>query len=432
MHQNSHYNIDKNDKNILQNLASHVAELANRPIEAEKQNLWYRHNALEETRPLIFCDPENGWNEIITQDDLKCQTTLTRIWEMYLRREIFYGKSLCDDRVILPYFDVSHVFTQSDWGMKATNIGVDKAGSYIWDPPLKSYKDMDKLHFPKTQVDNVATQRRLDQAMDIFDGILKVRLRTTTDFPPFFFWTTSKISLNVWWWSLGLTHVLTRLRGLEQINYDFFDHPKELHQLMAFLRDGYHEIIDYVQNNNLLSLNNDGTYVGSGGFGWTTQLPQADYQGRVRTQDMWGFAESQETQGISPEMFAEFVFPYQISLLERFGLNSYGCCEPLDKRWKYVKKIPRLRRVSISPWSNISTMAEKLESKYVFSLKANPVDLVLPSFDENQIRKKVRKMLKQTRRCRVELIMKDNHTILNDPSRVVRWVKIALEEAKSL
>ena len=47
-----------------------MAELAARPIEAEKRELWYRHNALEATRPVVFCDPENGWNEIITAADL--------------------------------------------------------------------------------------------------------------------------------------------------------------------------------------------------------------------------------------------------------------------------------------------------------------------------------------------------------------------------
>ena len=35
-----------------------------------------------------------------------------------------------------------------------------------------------------------------------------------------------------------------------------------------------------------------------------------------------------------------------------------------------------------------------------------------------------------TRGCRVEVIMKDNHTIRNDPQRVIRWVRIAREEAE--
>ena len=87
---------------------------------------------------------------------------------------------------------------------------------------------------------------------------------------------------------------------------------------------------------------------------------------------MWGFAESQETVGVSPHMFAEFVFPYQLPILERFGLNCYGCCEPLDTRRRIVEKTPRLRRVSVSAWANVERMAEKLGDRYIFSWKPSP------------------------------------------------------------
>jgi hypothetical protein len=69
------------------------------------------------------------------------------------------------------------------------------------------------------------------------------------------------------------------------------------------------------------------------------------------------------------------VLPYQLPILSRFGLNCYGCCEPLDKRWEYVKQIPRLRRVSVSPWSNRAFMAEQLGANYILSMKPNPADL---------------------------------------------------------
>ena len=70
--------------------------------------------------------------------------------------------------------------------------------------------------------------------------------------------------------------------------------------------------LDFLETNGLLSLNTEGAYVGSGGFGWTTSLPQADYDpDHVRTIDMWGFAESQETVAVSAQMFEEFIFPYQ-------------------------------------------------------------------------------------------------------------------------
>ena len=145
---------------------------------------------------------------------------------------------------------------------------------------------------------------------------------------------------------------------------------------------------------------------------------------------MWGFAESQETVGISPRMFDEFVFPYQLSLLERFGLNCYGCCEPLDKRWDVVRKVPRLRRVSVSVWANVPRMAELLGGDYVFSWKPNPAELAAPSFDEDAIRSGLRTMMRQTKSCRVEVIMKDNHTLCGDPSRAIRWTQIAARKQR--
>jgi len=406
--------INTRDREILRRLASKVADLAARPIEGEKRDLWYRLNALEPTRPVIFCDPENGWNEIITIDQFECQGEMAQRWEMTLRKEIFWGAEMRDDRVIEPNFIVSHVYSESDWGMHEKKIGGTDGGSYVWESPLQSYADFDKLHYPIITVNHEATDRVIELANDTLGDILPVRRRTA------------------WWWTLGMTWTLINIRGLQQIMYDMFDHPDDLHRLMAFLRDGHLAKLDFLQENGFLSLNNDATYVGSGGFGWTNELPQSDFDGRVRTGDMWGFTESQETVGVSPQMFAEFVFPYQLPIQERFGLNCYGCCEPLDKRWHIVKEIPNLRRVSVSPWADIGGMAEKLEDQYIFSMKPRPTDLAMTGFDEERIRTELRDALQKTRDCRVEVIMKDNHTIRNDPQRVVRWVQIAREEAEDL
>ncbi len=407
--------IGRGDQEMLRCLAGRVAELAACPIEDEKRDLWYRHNALQPTRPLIFCDPENGWNEIITDEQMQCRGQLAREWEMILRKEIFWGESMGDDRVIEPYFDVPYVYVETDWGMHETKIGGEDGGSYTWDAPLKSYQDLSKLHFPHISVDYEATDKLLLLAKKVLGDLLAVRLK------------------GRWWWSLGMTWTLVNLRGLEQIMFDIYDYPDKLHQLMGILRDGTLAKLDFLEKNGLLSLNSDGTYVGSGGFGYTRELPWKDSDGKtVRTRDMWGFCESQETTTFSPEMFAEFIFPYQLSILERFGLNCYGCCEPLDRRWHVVKKMPRLRRVSVSPWANLADMMEKLGDEYIYSMKPHPGELAVPSLYEERIRTGLRRALRITRNCRVEIIMKDNHTIANNPQNVIRWCQIAREEAEAI
>lgn len=405
--------IEGNDRQVLRRLAGRVAELAARPGESVKRDLWYRHNALQPTRPLVFCDPENGWHEIIPPANLACVGDLARAWEFRLRQEVFWGAQMGDDRVIEPWFDVAHVHTDTGWGLQEIKAGGEDGGAYTWEAPLHDYADVTRLHFPQVSVDHAATAALVELAQATLGDLLTVRLKTS------------------WWWTLGLTWTLVNLRGLAQIMYDMVDHPADLHRLMAFLRDGTVARLNDLERRGLLGLNNDGSYVGSGGFGWTRELPQPGINGHIRTCDLWGFAESQETVGVSPAMYAEFVLPYQLPILSRFGLNCYGCCEPLEKRWRWVKQIPRLRRVSVSPWSDRAAMAENLGAAYIFSMKPNPADLALETFDEERIRVGLRRDLEITRGCRVEIIMKDNHTIRRDPRRVIRWTQIAREAAEA-
>jgi hypothetical protein len=210
-----------------------------------------------------------------------------------------------------------------------------------------------------------------------------------------------------------------------------YDYPDEVHKTMSFLRDGTLNLIDYLENSNLLSLNNDGSYVGSGGFGYTYELPSADFKGKVLSKDMWGFAESQETVGVSPDMFEEFIFPYQFDILKRFGLNCYGCCEAIENRWHLIKEIPNLRRVSVSPWANHSVMANYLKNEFIFSMKPNPSYIAISNPDFETIKRDLKAALKITKDCRVEVIMKDNNTLGNNPDNAIQWVRIAKELAMS-
>ena len=116
------------------------------------------------------------------------------------------------------------------------------------------------------------------------------------------------------------------------------------------------------------------------------------------------------------------------SLLERFGLNCYGCCEPVDPRWHVVKGHSRLRRVSCSPWADYERMAEALGDRYIFSMKPNPAMLATPTINIDAMRARLRRDLAITRGCHMEIIMKDNHTIGRRPENVVEWCRLVREE----
>jgi len=138
--------------------------------------------------------------------------------------------------------------------------------------------------------------------------------------------------------------------------------------------------------------------------------------------------ESQETVGVSPHMFEDFVFRYQMPIMERFGRVCYGCCEPIHDRWHLLRHVPNLRRVSVSPWCDRAQMAENLGNRYVYSLKPHPGLLAGVRFEPEAVRADIRDALDKARGCHLEIIMKDNHTLGGDPQRVVTWCNIARQE----
>ena len=403
------------DRDILRCLAERVATIAASDEMAETRALWTSHNMLERVRPVVFCDPENGWNEVITEAQMECTGALARRWEMDLRKEIFWGEEMGDDKPVEPFFEVPYTSAPDDWGLAVIENRTEELGSFVWDSPVKDYEtDLPQLHSPPIVIDWETTNGCLEIAQNVLGDILTVRLKGT------------------WWWSLGLTLTAASLRGLQNIYLDFYDNPDELKALLSKVSRGWLDKLDYLEANDLLSLNSDGTYVGSGGYGFTDELPQADFDGRVRPQDMWGFADSQETVNVSAAMYEEFIFPYEKPILDRFGLNCYGCCEPLDTRWHVVKRHHNLRRVSCSPWADLDKMADYLQDEYILSMKPHPTPLASPGMDLEAVRRSLRESLEKTRGCVVEILMKDNHTIGGRPENLVDWCRIAKEEAERI
>ena len=133
------------DKHILREAAKKVAELAARPEEAEKKRLWYKHNELRSERPMVICDPENGWYEIITPDQIKCKGNLARVMEFVLRKTIFWGEQMKDDTVIAPVFRAHHIFEETPRGFAKHDIGKSVNGAYSWKPAIENPEDVDRL-----------------------------------------------------------------------------------------------------------------------------------------------------------------------------------------------------------------------------------------------------------------------------------------------
>ena len=258
--------ISAKDKALLGELARRVADLAGQPEQAAKKRLWLEHNAWRQTRALIFADPENAWYELIPASELASEGDLARLWEFRLRKEIYWAEQISDDRVVEPVFPTFHVYHHTARGLDTKIVGGENGGAYRWKEPVKDYRDLDRLVPRRIVVDHEKTARLYELAQDVLGDILQVRLE------------------GVWWWSLGMTSDVILLRGFQQVLYDMLDHPQGLHRLMAFLRDENLAILDFLEANGLFSLNNRGDFIGTGGYGWSDELPAADFDGHtVRT-----------------------------------------------------------------------------------------------------------------------------------------------------
>ncbi len=403
--------ISDSDAEVLRPLAEKVAQIASCERMKEIRQAWKATNDLRPVRPVFFCDPENGWNEIITDAQMQCSSLLARRWEMVLRKKIFCNDEMQDDTPIDASFDVPYTVKPDDWGLSVKFERTQANGAAHWDSPLKDYeRDLEKIDLRTPRIDWETTNACLSETDRLFGDILSVRLKGT------------------WWWSLGVTMPFVFLRGLEKLMYDFYDYPDETRELLSRISSGFLRKLDWLEQEGILSLNNDTTYVGSGGYGLTDNLPAEDYSGKVRCRDMWGFTESQETVGVAPELYETFVFPCEKPIMERFGLTCYGCCEPVDGRWNIVERHHNLRRVSCSPWADYEKMAEYLKRDYIFSMKVDPSDVAVAEPNFRHIREKLRRDLEITKDCVVEIIMKDNHTIANRPENLIQWCRIVREE----
>jgi hypothetical protein len=404
------------DIRILRGLLQRKKEIADDPIMADRRQLWRQHASLQPQRPMILAETCGVLDELVPLSTLQCQEDWARGLERSLRELIFRCEQVNDDWVVEPRIPWQWDVTIGDYGVQTELVrgqNEGKLGSYHWDPPIQDLdRDFDRLHFRALSVDREKSLAWRDFLQEHFGDILPVQFRAN------------------YWWTAGLTWAAINLIGLQPLMMTMYDNPTGLHRLLAFLQEDFIHMMDWFENEDLLSLNNEDDYIGSGSIGYTNALPHSGWKegDPVHIGQLWGLSESQETVGVSPKLFEEFIFPYQLPVISRFGLSYYGCCEPVHTRIHIIKRIPNLRRISVSPWCDQEVMAHECGREIIFCRKPNPTLISTGTFDEDSIRRDIRTTLETAKHCALELVMKDVHTLNNQPSRLGRWVQIAREE----
>lgn len=231
------------------------------------------------------------------------------------------------------------------------------------------------------------------------------------------------------------TQDIVHIMSMENMMLAMYDCPDEFHAMMRLLTDGYLAYFRFLEREGLLLPTAAGEPLGQGTYCFTSELPNAvPANGRLALKNVWGFLDSQETAGISPEMYAEFVFPYYRKIAESYGLLSYGCCEAVHPIWEScLSKLKNLRKLSISPWCDEAYMGERLRGRRtVFHRKPSPNFLgVGEVLEEDALRAHIRKTVQAAKGCTLEFTQRDVYEIHGTYHKVARYVEILREECQS-
>jgi len=409
--------VSAQDRAVIRELASRVAEIAALPVQEEKRRLWRKLNALEPERPMVMAD-QVCWNEMNIDDELtlRCQDGECRGYEEGLRRTLYQWRHFPVDMVVEPFVRVAKAIENTMFGIAIEeDVAVTDATSAVvghrYVNQFKTMDDVEKIQMPRISHDAAETQRRLTVAHELFDGILEVRAWGGEVFVTF--WDP----LSMW-------------MGVENALYTMIDQPELMHRVVGRMAQGYMAMLDQLEAQGLLAgpaslIHCTGAY--------TDELPAEGYDPeRPRVKDMWTAGLAQMLATVSPAMFKEFEVDYVAPICERFGLVYYGCCDPLDGKMREVRMIPNVRKVSMSPWTNEARGAEEIGREFVFSRKPNPAFLAAERFDPEHVRKDLLATRKVCERhgCPLEFILKDISTVRYEPQRLFAWGEVAMQVAE--
>jgi hypothetical protein len=400
---------------LLRELAYRYREISTQPVIDDRRDLWRRHNSLKRTRPLIYVRAF-AWQEM-AESRVQCADPFYRAYEDFFRQSLFRA-TFGDDYIFEPWVTVRAACVtppEGVWGLASPRTHSEEIhGSYVWEAPLKTEADIERIVPPHHAIDEDETARRVEKLSAAIGDILTVDVDRQPAYTV---------------WNGDISTQLAYLRGLEQIMWDIFDRPAWLHGLLARMRDGIlrtHAEAERAGHWSLSSHQNQA-------MSYAEELPDpAPNSDPVPRSSLWVFLASQETTAIGPRQFEEFMLRYQIPIMTPFGLAAYGCCEDLTRKIDVLRQIPNLRRIAVSPMANVAKCAAQIGQDYVLSYRPSPTEMVGYGFDPLKVRDSLTRDLEACGDCHVDITLKDVETVQGDPDRVRRWVDVMREVIATL
>ncbi len=411
------YEVSTQERQILRELAKKQAFYANQECNLKRREEWYRHNEQQGERPLVHLEMGTFEQEILPER-MRCTGEFARQIERTLYGNFLNQELFDDDRVTPDYYGMGYDSFFTLFGLPVKVEGArDAAGNasvgHHFIPQIQDLEeDWDKLGETQFGVNPQDSLERKAALEEVLGDILPVRLEGSCLYSV-------------------PTQMVVHLMSMETMMFSMYDYPELFKEMMERIADDTLAYYRLLEREGLILPTTGGGFLGQGSWCYNHTLPQGKAPGSYTTGDVWGFMDSQETVGISPEMFEEFIFPCYKKISESFGLLSYGCCEPGGPVWdNCISKLANLRKVSISPWCNEEYMGERLRgSKIIFHRKPSPNYLGTgTTLDEEAFRSHIRKSLRAARGCSMEITQRDVYTINRDVKKAKRYVDIIKEE----
>lgn len=411
------YVINAADKEILRETAKKQYEYSQAEKNLRRIEEWKDHHSLCGKRPMIHLEMWTFSQEIFPQR-LQCTGSFAREVETVLYSNFLNQELFDDDRVTPDYYPLAYDTSFTLFGIPV--VKHNSAGS-LGHEFISVIEDLEddygKLKATEYGADIESTMLKKQAIEEAIGDILPVKLKMDCLYSV-------------------PTQMIVHFMKMENMMYNIYDYPDLFKEMMDRIADDTLAYYRMLEDKHLILPTTEGEELGQGSWCYNRELPAAADAGarNLTTRDVWGFMDSQETVGLSPEMFEEFIFPCYKKISEQYGLLSYGCCEPVDPVWENcISKLENLRKVSISPWCNEEYMGERLKgSSVIFHRKPSPNFLGVGTvLDEDAVRESIRKTLKAARGCRLEITQRDVYTINHDISKARRYVDIIKEEAAS-
>ena len=109
---------------------------------------------------------------------------------------------------------------------------------------------------------------------------------------------------------------------------------------------------------------------------------------------------------------------------------NYGTRNRTGWKIDYLRKIPNLRRIAVTPFANAKKCAEQIGKDYILSWRPNPSSMISTGLDEGFVRNHMREhfqVFKENDNY-FDITLKDVETINHQPQNVQKWVQIVREE----